>query len=126
MVFLGFPSRAIGHAGLDPSVEFAAKPAAKSPEFRPARTSYGIHVLDEDGAFDVGSLPSTDDDAPSAVETFHGLKLDQTVLLPGQSASKQSEPTAQEERGAGATAKQHGQRRPPCSRFNLNHKHTPR
>lgn len=78
------------------------EPSAEAPEFRPARTSYGSHVLDEDGAFDLGALPNGD--APSSVETFHGLKLEQTVLLPGQAAPASAFTADEADRGAGATA----------------------
>ena len=62
-----------------------AEPETQPPESRPARTPHGIHFLAEEGVFDPGTLAQLSPDEASSVETYDGLKLEQTVLLPGQS-----------------------------------------
>ena len=53
-------------------------------DFCPAKTSFGIHVLDEDRAFDPGNFREPYRDEEPSAETIHGLKLNQTVPLPAQ------------------------------------------
>ena len=78
--------------------------SASSSEIRPARTSYGIHVLDEDGVFDPGQLHVGSDHGPASAETVHGLKLSQTMGLPAQRDAADSPAAPRDDGDAGSTA----------------------